>query len=134
MQVKYANDLNSDRTIENKIIGVHELKERSSAKTMYDAFSEKLLDLEEIRQNMVAIAHDNVQSLIVNKGGLAMLLQRENEFLFSLRDPCHSLNLIVENSLGTLPKEVLELLMEYILILSHIKEELYLLEFKERII
>jgi len=63
-----------------------------------------------------------------------MLLQRENEFLFSLRDPCHSLNLIVENSLGTLPKEVLELLMEYILILSHIKEELYLLEFKERII
>jgi len=47
---------------------------------MYDALYEKLLDLEEIRQNMVAFAHDNAQSLIGNKGGLAMLLQKENEF------------------------------------------------------
>ena len=37
-----------------------------------------------------------------------MLLQKENESLFSLNDPCHSLNLIVKNSLETLPKEVLE--------------------------
>jgi len=68
---------------------------------MYDALYEKLLDLEEIRQNMVAIAHDNDQSLIGNKGGLVMLFQKENESLFSLRDPCHSLNLIVKNSLET---------------------------------
>jgi len=33
MQVR----LNSDSKIENKIIGVHELKESNSAKTMYDA-------------------------------------------------------------------------------------------------
>ena len=55
---------------------------------------------------MVGVVHDCGFNLVGSDIGLLALLKKKNPDLFDLNDPCHSFNLVVNNSLGKLSPDI----------------------------
>jgi len=94
--------------IQNKVIGLKYLEESSNSKALLSPLNEKVFNLQEsLEQNLIGITHDRASAFTGEENGLDALLQkRKGSFLFTLKDPCHSLNLVLSKSLSLLPKEV----------------------------
>jgi len=95
-------------SIQNKIIGIKYLKDSSNAKTLFDITKEKLLNLsEKVKSNLVGIAHDHASTLSGPLNGLGTLIAEHlPQYFMDLKDPCHSLNLSLSNSLEILPQDL----------------------------
>lgn len=110
LQVKYIDE-DKDKSlakIQNKLIGVTDLKDTSDATKIYDIVKKKLYIAQSIQQNMIGITHDNAQTLSSKKEGLVGLMTKDNpSFFMDLPDPCHCVNLVAKHSLKVLPKEIM---------------------------
>ena len=113
LKVKYlAKEWNEDlqsnlTTIKNKIFSLSNLKESSSGQTIKSIVEDRLFSSEQIRSNLVGIAHDNASSLTSPNIGLITLLEQSGNNFFDLKDPCHGLNLTLKHSLKDLPTEIM---------------------------
>ena len=94
--------------IQNKILGIKYLKESTTAKTLFETTQQKLFDLsEEVKANFVGFVHDHASSLSGPQNGLGQLMKENLHHPFlDLKDPCHSLNLVLSNSFENLPSEM----------------------------
>jgi len=110
-QIKDSLDLQASK-IENKIIGVCDLGISSTGERIYQIIKEKLLVSEEIRSNLVGITHDDGSNLSGNNIGLYGLMKKDYPHIFNLNDPCHSLNLVLQSSLSSLPDEIMDFFEE----------------------
>jgi len=74
-------------------------------------------------------------SLIGPEIGLLVRLKEEigSKFIFTLKDPCHALNLIAKASLEILPKEIMETIYELNNHFSFPQEWLYSILFRKGI-
>ena len=96
--------------IMNKVVGIKYLSDSSSSQTLFDLTQEKLLSLSpKVEANFVGLAHDHAASLSGPKKGLGELLKQKLDKPFmDLKDPCHSLNLVLTKSFSKLPSSFLE--------------------------
>ena len=94
-------------SVKNQIIALSDLKESSTGQTLKDIVESRLFTNDDIKKNMIGLAHDNGSSLVGENIGLASLLKKENNPFFDLRDPCHGLNLVLKNSIKILPSNLL---------------------------
>jgi len=113
IQVKYLKeyiDFNGlpRHSIENTIIGLKHLQESSNAKVLFSAVEEKVFGLGEgIKENLMGISHDRASVFTGNENGLDTLIQEnKGSYLFSLNDPCHGLNLVLNKSILLFKEEV----------------------------
>jgi len=107
IKVKYlSKDGNGKAIINDKFLGLAKLGENSTGEAMLDVVKEKLLWSNTIKDNLLGVAHD--RGLLIGEGiGMLALLEKEvKRTIYSLPDPCHSLNLVVKNSLDCLSEEL----------------------------
>ena len=97
-------------TMQNRTIGIKYLKHSTTAKTMYDITNEKLLGLsEEIKSNLVGYVHDHASNLSGIYNGLGALLKSNlKQQIMDLKDPCHSINLTLYQSIEILPSQIIK--------------------------
>ena len=112
LQTRYCEKINFETVITHKLIKIHKLQNKSDAETMHNIIKEELLFDEEISKNLVGIVHDNASSLTGKYHGLVKKMQKEKPELFSLKDPCHCINLILKNSLGELPENLIKFVLK----------------------
>ena len=101
-------------TVQNKVIGISKLAENATSETLYKIVQEKLLYDADIKKNCIGITHDRGSNLVGSRNGLIQKIKKdwdENKNLFSLNDPCHSLNLVLKHSIQTLPKAMLNFII-----------------------
>ena len=97
-------------TVQNKVIGISRLAENATSETLYKIVQEKPLYDADIKKNCIDITHDRGSNLVDSRNGLIQKNRKdwyENKNLFSLNDPCHSLNLVLKHSIKTLSKAML---------------------------
>lgn len=99
--------------LQNKVVGIRYLKESSSAQVMHQATKQTILSLDEdIPTNLVGYVHDHASNLSGPYNGLGALLRKDfkksGQYFMDLKDPCHSLNLVLNQSLDILPAEITE--------------------------
>ena len=106
--MKYlSKDGNGKAIINDKFLGLAKLGENSTGEAMLDVVKEKLLWSNTIKDNLLGVTHDRGSSLIGEGIGMLALLEKEvKRTIYSLPDPCHSLNLVVKNSLDCLSEEL----------------------------
>jgi len=75
---------------------------------MLQITKEKLFDLgDRVKDNLVGFIHDHASNFSGKYNGLGTLLRKETgRFIFDVKDPCHSLNLIFQKSLEILPSKI----------------------------
>ena len=93
-------------SIKNKFVGIKAFEENSSGLTMYNMLESKFLSNEAVMKNLVGVAHDRGSNIIGSEKGLITLLREKNQNFFDLNDPCHSLNLVIKNSLCKLSTDI----------------------------
>ena len=89
-------------------MGIKYLGDSSNAKALENLIQEKLLSLSpKVQENFVGLTHDHASSLSGHVNGLGELLKKilPNPFM-DLKDPCHSLNLVLSKSFEKLPIEL----------------------------
>jgi len=95
--------------LESKVIGVKYLSQRSDGETLLKVLDEKVFSLDKlIKKNLVGITSDGASAMVGPVCGVISLLKKElsGQYLFSLQDPCHLINLVIKNSLHLLPDEI----------------------------
>ena len=110
LKVRYLKDYIDKKgfkrtSIQNRTIGLKYLKHSSTAETMFEITKEKLLNFgEDIKSNLFGFVHDHASNLSGRYDGLGVLLKKElSRYIFDLKDPCHSLNLSLQDSLKKMP-------------------------------
>ena len=111
MKVKYLTQEKDEKnynmtSIKNKFVGIKAFEENSSGLTMYNMLESKFLSNEAVMKNLVGVAHDRGSNIIGSEKGLITLLREKNQNFFDLNDPCHSLNLVIKNSLCKLSTDI----------------------------
>ena len=80
---------------------------------LYKIVKEKLFYDKEIKKNCIGVTHDRGSNIVgCFKGLLPKIRKDSTKFLFSLNDPCHSLNLVVKHSIKILPKAMLNFIVK----------------------
>jgi len=94
--------------IKNKFIGLEAFQETSTGNKMLEIVNSKLFFEEDplILKNLIGISHDRGSNIIGSEVGLVKRLKDQNKELYSLNDPCHSLNLVLKNSLSKLTPDI----------------------------
>ena len=113
LMVRYLKDYTDTggfkRTaIMNRTIGIKYLKESGNAQIMLEIVKEKLLNFsDEIKANLIGYVHDHASTLSGSQEGLAGLLKDTlPNYFMDLKDPCHSLNLTLNQALLILPNQL----------------------------
>lgn len=114
LKAKYIETNEGKTRVQNKIVGLYKLRESSSGETMFEVLKQKLFFNEEIKNNLTGIVTDHASSLIGPETGLIVRLKEalEPRFIFTLKDPCHALNIVAKNSLDILPSEIMATILE----------------------
>jgi len=123
---EYIDSQGMKRTrIENRTLGIKYLGHSSTAASMLQVTKEKLFDLgNKVKNNLVGFIHDHASNFSGKYNGLGVLLRKETErFIFDVKDPYHSLNLIFQKALEVLPSRSQILLMIYTIIFFLLNEE-----------
>ena len=115
LQVRYLKQYTTEENvfktcIENRIVGIKHLEESSTGEALYQVVKEKLLDFSpEISTNLKGMVHDHASNLTGMNIGVGALLRKDlDHFFMDLKDPCHSLNLILVKAIKTLPKRIMK--------------------------
>jgi len=106
IKVKYFDPIERQDPIQNRTVGIFTLQESSNSETIFNAVKEKLFTEDKIKNNFISITHDHASTLSGLKTGLVARLREEKADFFDLKDPCHSFNLVVNNSLKVLPEQI----------------------------
>jgi len=95
---------------QSRIISIKTLQESSTGQTYLNIVENKLLNLnEEIQANFVGITHDNASCLSSHKNGLyGLIKKKKTDYFFDLPDPCHGLNLVLQDSIKGLPNDLMK--------------------------
>ena len=119
IQVKYLKELfhQEDQikkpVIINRLLGITTMKESSDAETYLKFVKDKLLTNSAIKENLIGVVHDGARVLSGSKNGLVALMKaEENMTLYDLKDPCHGLNLTIQNSLEELHDDINNFVIE----------------------
>ena len=111
MRVKYLKEDQEKKEdqVQNVIIGIAPLKDRSDAEAIYSIVKEKIFHSKISKENFVGLTHDNADYLASENNGLVGLIRKDFEkYFLDLPDPCHCLNLAVKSSLQELPSNVMD--------------------------
>ena len=83
--------------------------------SMYDIIQEKVFSFgEEVKNNFAGITFDHAKSMTGTNIGLAGIIKENfpNKFIFTLKDPCHGLNLAIKHSMKSLPDEITDFITD----------------------
>lgn len=115
MKIKYLesekdNKFNSEITVvKNKLVAIEKLNESSTAEKLYEILNNKIFYDEDIKKNFIGMTHDRGSNLIGSHKGLVTRMKKDwPKYFWDLNDPCHSLNLVVKNSITILPKKLIK--------------------------
>ena len=108
IKVKYlTKDEMGKAKVNDKFLGLTKLEEKSNGETMRKIVQEKLFWSSTIKRNLLGMTHDRGSSIVGGNVGLISLLEEDIQSkISSLPDPCHSLNLVIKNSLDCLSEEI----------------------------
>lgn len=131
LKVKFLEEIDGFTQIQNKIIAMNQLRTSSSGRTMLDIINNKIFDNENIEKNLIGLTHDFASSLTGPNIGLVKLLRDKGGAFFDLTDPCHGLNLTIQNSIKVLPKEIMTFVKEIHAYFSYPQRRAALIDIQE---
>ena len=69
---------------------------------------------EEVKNNFVGITFDHAKSMTGTNIGLTGIIKENfpNKFIFTLKDPCHGLNLAIKHSMKSLPDQITDFITD----------------------
>ena len=116
LQARYIKEIKTSDDaytlqIQNRVVGLEYLGEKSTGKAMYEVAKREILDKSpEIRNNLISLTHDHASSLRGISNGLIAHIRKDMRYnyVFDVEDPCHSFNLAIRKSLDILPDEVMD--------------------------